>query len=91
MHWIILAIVGLSVGPAFWNEYRLKGTVEALHRRIPPSRAVTIRDGRRVTVDETGLVPGDIVLLDVGEVVPARSSGSWPPTALECDEAALHW
>jgi P-type Mg2+ transporter len=84
---IILAIVGLSVGLGFLNEFRSEKAVEALHRRIR-HRAVTIRDGRRVTVDVTGLVPGDIVLLDVGDVVPADLR-LLAANGLECDEAVL--
>jgi Mg2+-importing ATPase len=84
---IILAIVGLSVGLGFVNEYRSEKAVEALHRRIR-HRAVTIREGRRTGVDVTELVPGDVVLLDVGDVVPADLR-LLATNGLECDEAVL--
>jgi magnesium-transporting ATPase (P-type) len=34
-------------------------------------RAAVLRDGQRVTVDGANLVPGDVVLLESGDKVPA--------------------
>jgi hypothetical protein len=84
---IILAIVCLSVGLGFVNEYRSARAVEALHSRLRHT-ALARRDGRPVSVDVTELVPGDVVQLGVGDVVPAdvrplRIDG------LECDESVL--
>jgi Mg2+-importing ATPase len=84
---IILAIVGLSVGLGFFNEFRSERAVEALHDRIRHT-ALTIRDGRAVTVDVTELVPGDVVRLGVGDVVPADLR-LLDAEGLECDEAVL--
>ena len=67
---IILGIVGLSVGLGFVNEFRSERAIEALHERIRHT-ALTLRDGRAVAVDVTELVPGDLVRLGVGDVVPA--------------------
>ncbi len=84
---IIMAIVCLSVGLGFVNEYRSARAVEALHSRLRHT-ALALRDGRPVSVDVTELVPGDVVRLGVGDVVPAdvrllRIDG------LECDESVL--
>jgi P-type Mg2+ transporter len=84
---IILAIVGLSVGLGFVNEFRSERAVEALHNRIRHT-AVALRDGRAVAVDVTELVPGDLVRLGVGEVVPADLR-LLEATGLECEEAVL--
>jgi Mg2+-importing ATPase len=84
---IILAIVGLSVGLGFVNEFRSEQAVEALHNRIRHT-AVALRDGRAVAVDVTELVPGDLVRLGVGEVVPADLR-LLEATGLECQEAVL--
>src|SRR5215472_8380013 len=67
---IILAIISLSVGLGFVNEYRAERAVERLHQRIR-HRAVALRGGAMRQVDVTELVPGDVVLLDVGDIVPA--------------------
>ena len=84
---IILAIMSLSVGLGFVNEYRSERAVERLHSRIR-HRAVAVRDGALCQVDVTELVPGDVVLLDVGDIVPADLR-LLEVHGLECDEAVL--
>jgi P-type Mg2+ transporter len=84
---IIGAIVLLSVGLGFVNEYRAANAVAALHRDIH-HEAVVWRDGAQVTVDVAELVPGDVVGLRVGDIVPADLR-ILEATRLECDEAVL--
>src|SRR6202521_1722354 len=84
---IIIAIMALSIGLGFINEYRAERAVEALHARIRHT-AVTLRDGRASDVNVVDLVPGDVVRLDVGDVVPADLR-LLEVNALECDEALL--
>jgi hypothetical protein len=84
---IILLIIGMGVGLGFINEYRSELAVEALHSQLRHT-ALVMRDGDPTAVDVTELVPGDVVQLSVGDVVPAdlrllRAEG------LECDEAVL--
>jgi P-type Mg2+ transporter len=67
---IIAAIVAVSVLLSFVNEYRAESAVEALHQEIH-HRALVRRDGRDQLVDNVAIVPGDIVTLAVGNVVPA--------------------
>ena len=84
---IIGVIVGLSVGLGFVNEYRAEKAAEALHSQIRHV-AVVIRDGRPATIEVTALVPGDLVELRLGDIVPADIrllTGS----GLECDESVL--
>jgi P-type Mg2+ transporter len=84
---IILLIICLSVGLGFFNEYRSELEVEALHSQLRHS-ALALRDGEPAAVDVTELVPGDVVRLSVGDVVPADlrvlAAGG-----LECDEGVL--
>jgi Mg2+-importing ATPase len=84
---IILAIVALSVGLGFFNEYRSERVVEALHASIR-HRTLALRDGRPVAVDVTEAVPGDVVLLRTGDLVPADLR-LLDARELECDEAVL--
>ncbi|HEX4775933.1 MAG TPA: magnesium-translocating P-type ATPase, partial [Acidimicrobiia bacterium] len=84
---IVLAIVTLSVGLGFVNEYRSERAVEDLHERIRHF-AIVLRGGRPRRLDVVDLVPGDVVLLRTGDAVPAdvrvvHSDG------MECDEAVL--
>src|SRR5450759_3174287 len=67
---IILAIVGLSVGLGFFNEYRSERVVEALHSSIH-HRTLVLREGVPMPLDVTELVPGDVVVLRTGDLVPA--------------------
>jgi Mg2+-importing ATPase len=84
---IIAAIVVVSVFLSFVNEYRAESAVQALHAEIH-HRALVRRDGRDQMVDTTLLVPGDIVYLEVGNIVPADVR-LLEVDELECDEAVL--
>ncbi|MGW2701505.1 magnesium-translocating P-type ATPase [Streptomyces sp. NPDC001340] len=84
---IIGVIVVLSVGLGFANEYRAEKTAQALHAKIR-HRAVVLRDGRPQEVEVTGLVPGDVVELRLGDIVPADLR-LLQATGLECSESVL--
>ena len=84
---IIAVIVVLSVGLGFVNEYRSARAVAALHADIR-YEALVLRDASEEDVDVTGLVPGDVVALRVGDVVPADVR-LIDVNGLECDESVL--
>jgi P-type Mg2+ transporter len=84
---IILVIICMSVGLGFFNEYRSELAVEALHSQLRHT-ALVMRWGEPVALDVTELVPGDVVRLAVGDVVPADLR-LLRADALECDEAVL--
>ncbi len=84
---VIGVIIVLSVGLGVVNEYRAEQAAEALHSQVQ-LQAVVTRDGRRSTVAVTSLVPGDVVDLRLGGVVPADLR-LLETTALQCDEAVL--
>ena len=84
---IILTIVALSVGLGFVNEYRSEKAVEALHSQIRRT-ALAERDGQARQVDVVALVPGDVVRLRVGDIVPADLR-LLEANGLECDESVL--
>ncbi|WP_279617310.1 magnesium-translocating P-type ATPase [Streptomyces bungoensis] len=84
---IIGVIVSASVGLGFVNEYRAEKAAEALHSQIH-HQTVVLRDGRATLVDVTALVPGDVVELRLGDIVPADLR-LLEVTGLECDESVL--
>jgi P-type Mg2+ transporter len=84
---IIGVILALSVGLGFFNEYRAERAVEALHEDLRHT-APTLRDGRWTDVDVTELVPGDVVRVELGAIVPADLR-IIDATTLACDEAVL--
>jgi len=84
---IIGLILVLSVGLGFTNEYRAELAAIALHSSMH-HQAVVRRDGNRATVDVADLIPGDVVELSVGAIVPADLR-LVETARLECDEAVL--
>jgi Mg2+-importing ATPase len=84
---IIAAIVILSVGLGFVNEYRSEVAVAALHANIR-YQASAWRDNAEQRVDVHDLVPGDVVALRVGDLVPADVR-LIEVNQLECDEGVL--
>ena len=84
---IIGVIVALSVGLGFIEEYRAEKAAEALHSHIR-HQTVAVRGGRPVMVDVTALVPGDVVELKLGDIVPADIR-LLEVSDLECDESVL--
>ena len=84
---IIGVILVASVGLGFANEYKAAKTAEALHSSIH-HRCVVRRDGHPRDLDVTGLVPGDVVDLQLGQVVPADLR-LLDVAGLECDESVL--
>ncbi|MDP7151653.1 MAG: cation-transporting P-type ATPase [Paracoccaceae bacterium] len=73
-HWVdtgvILAVVIVNAVIGYIQEGRAEQAMDAIRGMLAPRSAV-LRDGRRVSVDATELVPGDIVLVEAGDRVPA--------------------
>ena len=84
---VIGVILLVSVGLGFSNEFRAERAAEALHSRVT-HRAVVVRDGTPQEVDVTALVPGDIVHLAIGAIIPADMR-LLSAKDLLCDESIL--
>ena len=84
---IIAVIVTASVGLGTANEFRADRAAEALHSQIR-HEVSTLRDGTAVDVEATKLVPGDVVSLGIGAIVPADLR-IISEKDLECDESIL--
>ena len=67
---IIFAIVLVSVILDFTQEYRAGKAAEALRKRVATT-ATTLRNGTKQDIEVSELVPGDIIALTVGDIVPA--------------------
>jgi magnesium-transporting ATPase (P-type) len=65
-----LAIILLNAGFSFWQEYRAGQVVESLRRRMPLASRV-LRDGVEHRVKVRELAPGDVIVLQRGDRVPA--------------------
>jgi Mg2+-importing ATPase len=67
---IIIAMVLLSVLLNFYMEFQARHAVEAIRKQVATTAAV-LRDGKEQELPVTELVPGDIVRLNAGDLVPA--------------------
>lgn len=84
---IILAIIAMSTGLGFINEYRSERAMLDLRSHVH-HRAIVFRDGARQSADVAQLVPGDVVELATGDVVPADVR-IFEARGLECDQSVL--
>ena len=84
---IILAIVVFSTVLGFIQEYRAERALEALKKMLTPTITV-IRGGTEQEIPSRDLVPGDIMLLEAGDRIPADSR-LIEVHSLKCDEAPL--
>lgn len=90
-HWsdfiIIMVLLLANAVVGFWEEYQAGNAIAALKAKLAPQARVK-RGGTWASMAARLLVPGDIVRLRLGDIVPAdaRSLGSDP---VEVDQAAL--
>ncbi|CAN5790012.1 cation-translocating P-type ATPase [soil metagenome] len=84
---VIAVIVVLNALIGFAQEYRAEQAMAALRSMASPTARV-IREGREEVVAAATVVPGDIVVLEAGDVVPADARLVASPN-LRVDEAAL--
>ncbi len=66
----ILLVVVLNGVLGFVQEWRAENAIEAL-RNMLAATARVVRDGREQAVDARALVPGDLVIVEAGDRVPA--------------------
>lgn len=67
---IILAIVGVNALLGFFQEYRAERALRELKKYVTKTASV-MRDGVLKKINSTEIVPGDIVELVLGDIVPA--------------------
>jgi len=65
---LVITLINAAIG--FAQEYKAENAVNALQDLVLPSSKV-LRDGLPIVIDTELLVPGDIVILDAGDKVPA--------------------
>ena len=67
---IIMFVVVLNSVLGVVQEYQAENALAAL-QEMSAAQSKVIRDGRQITVPSSELVPGDIVILEAGDAVPA--------------------
>ncbi len=68
--WIIITLLIFNAAVGFWQEYTAGNAVSALMKQLALKARVR-RDGRWQEIDARKLVPGDIVRIRLGDVIPA--------------------
>jgi len=67
---IVGCMVALSVGLSYILDRRSSSAVEALGKRVQ-SQVILLRDGKEIELPISEVVPGDVVLLQAGSIIPA--------------------
>ena len=84
---IIIAIVVINAIMSIIQEGRAEDSVAALQKMSSPE-ATIIRDGGRKKVKAEELVPGDIVIIETGDIIPADMR-LLESSNLQIDESSL--
>lgn len=84
---IILIIVFLNATIGFIQEYRAEKAMNALKQMAAPSSRV-VRDGKEKMIVSSDIVPGDVIVLESGMIVPADTR-IFESHSLRIDESIL--
>lgn len=68
--WACIVVIFINAIFSFWQEFKAEKAISALKKLIP-SYARVIRDGKEAKVSTDEIVPGDIVIVEEGDNTPA--------------------
>lgn len=90
-HWddfvVIAVLLVINAAVAFWQEHKADNAIEQLKEKLA-LQAKALRDGKWMEIPARELVPGDVVRIRLGEILPADIkliNGDY----LQVDESAL--
>jgi H+-transporting ATPase len=73
-HWadlvIIMVLLVFNAAVGFWQEHQAANAVDALKKQLALKARVK-RDGQWTEMDANSLVPGDVIRLRLGDIIPA--------------------
>jgi len=89
-HWtdltVILVLLAFNALVGFWQEHKAANALEALKKQLA-LQARVLRDGHWQLVPASRLVPGDVIRLRLGDIVPADVN--FEGDYLSVDQSAL--
>ncbi len=68
--WIIIVLLAMNGIVGFWEEHKAENVIEFLKQKMA-LKARVLRDGEWKVIPARELVPGDIIRLRMGDIVPA--------------------
>ncbi len=73
-HWedfaIIFALLIINAVVGFWEEHKAENAIELLKQKLA-LKARVMRDGKWTQIEARELVPGDVVRVHLGDIIPA--------------------
>ena len=84
---IILAVVVVNAVLGVYQENKAEKAIEAL-QEMSAATSKVLRDGKLVTIHSEELAPGDVILLEAGDAIPADGR-LLTSASLKIEEAAL--
>ena len=84
---VIFTMLVINGGVSFWHENKASNAIEALKEKLA-LQARVIRNRQQKTIEASRLVPGDIVVVRMGDIVPADAK-LLKDQHLSVDESAL--
>ncbi len=68
--WIIFVLLLLNATVGFWQEHKAENAIELLKMKLA-LKARVLRDGKWKEIPARELVPGDVVRVRLGDIIPA--------------------
>lgn len=84
---VIFAMLLINGGVGYWHESKASNAIEALKEKLAPE-TVVIRNGNRKKMSSKELVPGDLIVIRMGDIVPADAK-LLKKQSISVDESAL--
>ncbi len=81
----VVLLINTIIG--FWMEYQAQQSMQAI-KEIDKVKANVLRDGKEVEIDAEEVVPGDILMVNAGDLI-AADARVIEATEFKVDEAAL--
>ena len=73
-HWtdffVIFTLLLFNAGIGFWQELKASNALDALKAQLA-LKAKVLRDGKWIEIDAREIVPGDMVRIKIGDIIPA--------------------
>lgn len=68
--YVILVVIFIVIVTGFVQEYRAEKVINSLKNMLMPV-SIVIRDGKEIEIPSREIVPGDLIVLRIGEKIPA--------------------